>query len=135
MENEDTKFIMSVLRLIAEYDMEGSLYWRCDGEYAPIKFFINCNDVFAWGCADSEEITPENLSALKQAIEDCNKIIPNYGPIYGGDLFCARTRKFRPQGAAYPSKKELWPLFDACGPEREVGFGNPYPPGKEVKNG
>jgi len=26
-------------------------------------------------------------------------------------------------------EKELWPLLDACGPEREVGFGNPKSPG------
>lgn len=28
----------------------------------------------------------------------------------------------------YPYINEaLWPLIDACGPEREVGFGNPKP--------
>lgn len=48
------------------------------------------------------------------------------------DLFCARVRGERPQGAAYKVRypEELWPLFDAAGPEREVGFGNPRKPGE-----
>ena len=40
----------------------------------------------------------------------------------------------RPQGAYYPeSDPETWPLFDDCGPEREVGLGNPYRPGERKK--
>lgn len=31
----------------------------------------------------------------------------------------------RPQGAAYTKDKRVIPLFDACGPARETGFGNP----------
>lgn len=47
------------------------------------------------------------------------------------DLFAARVRGMRPQGAAYTFyPPETWPLFDACGPEREIGFGNPYRPGE-----
>lgn len=42
-------------------------------------------------------------------------------------------RKERPQGACYPSNKDLWPLFDACGPEKPTGFGNPYKPGEYKK--
>lgn len=49
-------------------------------------------------------------------------------------LFACRSRKMRPQGACYPDDHpELWPLFDACGPEREVGMGNPYRPGERKK--
>jgi len=49
-----------------------------------------------------------------------------------GDLFAARVRKMRPQGAAYKVRydESIWPLFDACGPVREVGFGNPKEPGQ-----
>ncbi|UVG35196.1 hypothetical protein SEA_CECE_190 [Microbacterium phage Cece] len=48
-----------------------------------------------------------------------------------GDLFAARVRKLRPQGACYSRyPEELWPLFNEAGPERETGFGNPYKPGE-----
>lgn len=48
------------------------------------------------------------------------------------DLFAARSRKMRPQGAAYKVRypEELWGLFNAAGPEREVGLGNPRKPGE-----
>jgi hypothetical protein len=48
----------------------------------------------------------------------------------GAELFCARVRKMRPQGAWYAYCPEAeWPLFDACGPERGVDAGNPYAQG------
>jgi len=39
----------------------------------------------------------------------------------------------RPQGAYYQQcvPLELYHLFDECGPEREVGFGNPKPQHKD----
>jgi hypothetical protein len=49
-----------------------------------------------------------------------------YMPVWGCDLFVCRERKMRPQGAVYPEDRRFWPLFDACGPEREVGLGNPH---------
>ncbi len=48
------------------------------------------------------------------------------------DLFSARCRGERPQGAAYKVRypEALWDEFNAAGPEREVGFGNPREPGE-----
>lgn len=47
------------------------------------------------------------------------------------DLYAARVREMRPQGACYSRyPEEAWPLFHAAGPEREVGHGNPYRPGE-----
>jgi len=110
------------------------IYWRCDGEFASITFFVNCNDLFYWGCADGEEITVESLPVLKQAFEDCEKAV-KWGRLWAMQLYCCRMRKMRPQGCCYPKQKELWPLVDACGPERETGFGNPYPPGERPDYG
>lgn len=117
------EFILDVLGIIAKADAHRALWWRTDGEYAPITFFINCNDTFFWGCADAEDVTPENIEVLRKAYDDSK---------YHGDiLFCARVREMRPQGAMYDCiRKEDWHLFDACGPEREVGFGNPCAPGE-----
>lgn len=116
-------FINHVLRLVARHDIHNSLFWTSD-----LKFCVNVNDVFWWGTGDAEEITPENINALEQAILDCEKAC-DIGEVYGGWLFAARNRKLRPQGASYPEERELWPLFDACGPERTTGHGNPYKPG------
>lgn len=115
-------FILDVLRIMADADSTNDLWWRTDGEYAPIQFFINCNDVFMWGCSDCEQITPENIEILRSSYEDCEE--------NGAELFCSRVRHMRPQGAWYGyCSRDKWALFDACGPERETGIGNPYKPG------
>ncbi len=93
------------------FDWTGNLFWRSDHEYAPITMFVNCNDLFYWGCADAEEITEENIGLLEEAL-----VVDN---TYGADLFCARSRKMRPQQPCYKGySEEIKKLFDACGPER-----------------
>jgi hypothetical protein len=97
------------------------MFFRTDGEYAPITFFANCGDLFYWATSDLEKITPENVEILEQSFADAS--------FHGDTLFCARVRKMRPQGACYKHwSADLQRLFDACGPAREVDkgpFGNP----------
>lgn len=107
-------YIRELYKLVDICDSE--LMW--DGENFPE---INCSDLFYWGLADSESIPPEALPELKQALND----IKNHED--GWLLYCARTRKMRPQGAAYFFlEHEYWHLFDECGSEREINKGNPY---------
>jgi hypothetical protein len=129
--NTRAAFMAQLLTLIAKYDAFGELYWRSDLTY----FSVNCNDVFAWGTSEGEEVTPDNIDQLESAFADCAAISSTIGEIYGPWLFAARNRKMRPQGASYPEEREPWPLFDACGPERKVGFGNPYKPGDYKPSG
>jgi hypothetical protein len=98
-----------------------------DGTVEP-KVSINVNDVFFWGCADSEDIEVEDLPLFCECTEACKAA----GDPYNGSLlYAARKRGERPQGAFYTYiEQSAWPLFDACGPEREVDFGNPYKPGE-----
>jgi len=126
---KDLDFILRVLGTMADADCERELSWRTDGEFAPITFWINCNDFFWWGCADGQDLGDwESLDVLDKAIADCRALDEeHWGPL----LFCARDRGMRPQGAYYKLIPEkLWPLFHACGPEREVGLGNPSHPKK-----
>ena len=125
------------------------LDWRTDNEYAPITIWVRCNDLFYWACADSEELTPENLAELKKAVDDValalNAVDPRSLPrgeefnheewskaydlwkkvgVSASDLFCCRMRKMRPQTPYYDERympEVLKPLFDACGPSRESG--------------
>jgi hypothetical protein len=124
------EFVMQVMTFFSDEELIGILHWRTDGEHAPITFWTNSSDLLAWGCADCEEINEATFPILKQAVEDCKAIDPVLGGIMGCELFACRVNKMRPQGAAYPKNRELWPLFDACGPERETGIGNPYRPGE-----
>lgn len=125
-------FILDVLKLFAEFEIEIMLCWRTDGEYAPITFWMSANDMMAWGCADGEDITYKTLPVLRKALQDCADAMGKPSHCVGVEgcmLYVCRMRGMRPQGAAYPKEKELWPLFDECGPPREVGFGNPCEPG------
>jgi hypothetical protein len=103
-----------ILKLAQKYDFIDDLIWDQD-----LKFAINCNDVFMWGCADAEEIeTEEDVNLLQQACEDSND--------WGHILYCARKQGMRPQGSYYEYLyNDEWELFNACGPKREVCFGNP----------
>ena len=99
------------------------LWWRTDAEYAPVTLMVNCNDVFFWGCADCEQLDPDNIADLERAVADAKEV----GDMSNGHLlWVARIRGMRPQGAYYKYFKEgIKPLFNACGPERETGLGNP----------
>ena len=113
----DYSFIIDVLTITA-FDNCDDIWWRVDGEYAPITIFVNCNDLFFWGSVDCEPITQDNVETLRQSYKDSQN--------HGGLLFCCRVRKMRPQGAYYKHLVEEKLLFDACGPKREISIGNPY---------
>lgn len=77
-----------------------------------INFWINCNDLFAWACADGEDFELSDLEDFKKAFKD--------SPDNGDILWCCRKRKMRPQGPCYKYfSKEEKKLFDAAGPKRK----------------
>lgn len=125
----EAKFIDDLLRFCIEHEIADMLFWF-SGDGGSPRPHVNANDLFAWACADATEITPDNFATFRQSIEDCEAIDDVLGGIEGCSLFSCRVDKMRPQGAAYPKNRELWPLFDACGPEREIDFGNPCKPGE-----
>jgi len=52
----DKDFICIVLDLYARADLHDELWWRTDGQYAPVTFFAMCSDFFDWATADCEPI-------------------------------------------------------------------------------
>ena len=122
-------FAMRVLRATA-FDLCDCMFWRCDGEYAPITFLVNCSDTFWWASADAENLTPENVDLFEQSLADVVAVTGDKYDIHGPILFCCRARKMRPMECAYPEDKRLWPLFDDAGPERPVGSDNPRKVGR-----
>ena len=113
------QYKINLLKLVAANDLHSDLIWNDD-----LDFYVLCNDLFFWGCADAEDIeSQEDVDLFEKAIKDVGAF-----DVWASYLFCARKRKMRPQGAAYPNTAQsLWPLFDACGPEREITAGNPKP--------
>ncbi len=127
MPDDNRDLIYYVIRLVAELDegdTEDLMFWPVTAE--GVRVSVMCSDVFAWGCADAEPITMENLPMLRKAYEDESAASPDGVALHAGWLFCARVRGMRPQGAIYKTL-EYWevPLFNEAGPEREINFGNP----------
>lgn len=116
-------YLARVLKVFSFDCGNESVSWRLTSE-GEIQFYALCSDFFWWGTADLEDIAPVDLPMLEQAAADLGSV-PS-GINYVGELFCARKRGMRPQGAYYKHlPKGSWPLFDACGPERERSLTNP----------
>lgn len=124
--DEGDALALRAMRVFA-FEYTGDLFWRVDDDI--ISVMVNCSDVFMWGSSDSEVITSANIDLLESTFAECEAKFGKYNAIYAGELFCARMRKMRPQGAWYAGVDPEWfDLFNACGPERETGFGNPMTP-------
>lgn len=114
--------VVEILMCLDELNMADALFWRAHN--GIVHFYIDCSDRFAWGSADGETLSPATLPTLRQAYKDLAAI--GGGEVSHTDLlYCARMRQFRPQHACYPKNPQTWPLFDACGPARTAGLGNP----------
>jgi hypothetical protein len=99
-----------------------------DEDTDDAQVLINCSDMFFWGCADSEPIEADDVALLQSCFNDLKALDPQQAwYVHTGDLYCARKRQMRPQGAQYKHFNPIvWPLFNACGPHRPSEFGNPY---------
>lgn len=133
---ENLRFVEQVMHIILDHDMYSEVLWHRNGKSGVMIFeaSIMCSDIFYWGCADAEDVTEETLPLLEKAYEDCEAIQgQEFAPgkyasneYFGGLLYCARQRNMRPQGTYYKHlPEEIWLLFDACGPEREIDIANP----------
>ena len=123
-------FVTRVMEIfsLSHADSYGDLFWRVDD--GKILLYANVSDVFFWGGSDAEEITQEKLPELERAYDDLKAVEAEE---FTAELYAARIRRMRPQGAAYPSDThESWRrvagLYDACGPERVIDMGNPKKP-------
>ena len=63
-----------------------------------IVLFVNCNDVFAWGCADAESLTLEELPGLFKLFEVCD--------ITASTIWVCKKRKEKPQAPVVDWLKE-----------------------------
>jgi len=123
--SETTDTFEDALKILSAFEgQSGELFWRTSGEFAPVTFMVNCNDLFYWGCADAEPIVAADIPDLEAAKDDMRKVYREEKKtnmtVYGELLWCARKRRQRPQKAYYKYFPETsHALFDACGPEDE----------------
>lgn len=95
---EGMGYVSEVLGIFALADSEGgSLHWRIkeDGPH----FYVSCSDFFAWATSDSESITLEDLSLLRECFKELHAL-GNCKEVYLDVLFVCRKRKERPMKLA-----------------------------------
>lgn len=118
-----------IAKKLWELDIYDGVQWWADYTADDeLKCTINCSDLFFWGCSDSEEVELSNLHLVQEAHDELKalNISGHAFEAHTNELFCAKSRKMRPQGAYYAEWNPIvWPLFNACGPYREACFGNP----------
>lgn len=107
---------------VFQYDNDYYLGWTVGEDRNLETFWVLCNDLFAWGSADEEVIEPDDIPALRQAHDDAE------GDFYWPELWVARKRHMRPQGAVLNEIKghrKVIELFLDAGPERPAALMNP----------
>lgn len=127
---DQLKFVTRVMEIfsLSHADVYGDLFWRVDD--GQISLYANVSDIFFWGGYDVEQITWETLPELERAYLDLKAVEAEE---FTSELYAARIRQMRPQGAAYPSDthdswRRVVEFYNACGPERAIDVGNPKKP-------
>lgn len=111
--NINLEFLLRVLHLTATIDNTDCIWWRTDGNYSPVSIFVNCHGQFEAGLADCEELTPQNIHLLEEAITEVGPTEPS---LYVPMLFCAKVRKKCPRIEMYQNSPSLREVFERCGP-------------------
>lgn len=76
------------------------VYLEENGDKADetVVLFVNCNDLFAWGCADAESLTRDEIEEVYKAWKA--------DPSWGIDKWCCRKRRQQPQDPVIEQMKE-----------------------------
>ena len=83
--------------IISGLILDEDLHVEWDSKVNNIKLFVNCNDVFMWGCADMEEI---QLTEIPSFTVDLRQ-----DPKWGSIKWVCRKRNEKPQ---YPI---IWDMY------------------------
>ena len=102
----------AILQLLAEgilfsnYRTHSSDDKKLTNDGKTIVLFLNCNDVFAWACADAEDVS--SIEELKSLYDYCEK----YGAWEGSTIWVCMKRKQKPQSPVEKMLKDnnTWPI-------------------------
>lgn len=63
-----TETLLVFSRISFSEDLTESYFIRPNFDNTDIMICVHCSDMFYWGTADAEELTPEDLPDLQKAI-------------------------------------------------------------------
>jgi len=130
---DELEYVRSVLGILADAELtwqDTPVLWRVRWA-EQVVFSMACSDTFAWGCADAEEIRPQDVELLRRCLGEL-RAAAQYAEMWLPLLYCCRKRGMRPMNRymQYAVEKDGMPqavvaLIEACGPARESVFGAP----------
>ena len=106
----ESEMALSVLLLERQIFLNSNWYmddWPKDAQNMT-SLNVNCNDVFAWGCADAEDVEFKEIKDLfEHYIKD---------PGWGTAVWCIKRRGYLPQKPVYEAiqKNGIWNLDELC---------------------
>jgi hypothetical protein len=77
---------------------ERETFFEGKGEGSTVVLYVNCNDIFAWGCADSETLHLAEIGDLYKRYKA--------DPVWGVAKWCCIRRKQQPQPPVKESMKK-----------------------------
>jgi hypothetical protein len=115
---EIEKILLSLNKISNNNSFYNEILFSETNDKNGIQFYINCSDLFHWGCADCQYFSELDIPNLIQAYKD---MLECEQPRYFTDLWCCRKREMRPQKPYYKFLcEQTIKLFNECGPERNV---------------
>jgi hypothetical protein len=92
--------------LFSNYRTHSSDDKKLTNDGKTIVLFLNCNDVFAWACADAEDVS--SIEELKSLYDYCEK----YGAWQGSTIWVCMKRNQKPQRSLEKMLKDnnAWPI-------------------------
>ena len=129
---EEYTKLVDILDTIKKLNLVEQISWDVVDE--QVIFHVTYNDFFEKEDEGKLAFFHSDLPLLLECVRRVDEINKHYKST-GVDLFLCRMMKKRPHGEAYRFIREaFWPLFDACGPEREVNEKClPHPGAKKEK--
>lgn len=98
---------LRLLMMENEVFVSNGWWYEKEGKSWPkdhITIHVNCNDVFGWGYADSEDLLHDEIQELFDHYIHDSK--------WGTAIWCIKKRKIPPQGPVYDRIKKdgVWPI-------------------------
>ena len=101
---EDVLFINS--RPYVEAPWQPKEEWTISENYT-IVVFVLCNDVFAWGCADAEELDYSERNEEKNELKELLEFHLNCDKGWGSVKWVCKKRNEQPQAPMITAMKEV----------------------------
>ena len=87
---EEREVIFEPEQALARLLADDIIFMRSDKEKNAFRFFVNCNDIFAWACSDAEPLHYEDIQSLYHMyLKDRT---------WGSAKWCCIKRNQKPQG-------------------------------------